>query len=70
MAWEAYMATAFIKKANVKYRDLLRDLENSYTLGEDKYPTTMVNAYHMLTHWKTSDSVTQDYVSVMAFPGS
>ena len=50
------MATAFFKKANGKYRDLVRDLENSYTLGEDKYPITMVSAYHMLTHWKTGDS--------------
>ena len=50
------MATSVFKKANGKYKDLVRDLENSYTLGEDKYPTTMVSAYHMLTHWKTNDS--------------
>jgi hypothetical protein len=56
IAQEAYMATAFLKTSNGKHKELVRDLENSYTLGGDKYPTTMVSAYHMLTHWKTNDS--------------
>ena len=56
IAQEAYIETAFLKKANGKYKDLVRDLEKSCTLGEDKYPTTMVSTYHMLTHWKINDS--------------
>jgi hypothetical protein len=55
IAQEAYRATAFLKMADGKYKDLVRDLENSYTLGEDKYPTKMVSSYHMLTHWKIND---------------
>jgi len=56
IAQEAYMAMAFLKETNGKYGDVVRDLENLYTPGEDKYRITMESTYHMLTHWNTNDS--------------
>jgi hypothetical protein len=38
----------FIEGANKDSKLLLRDLENDYVLGANKYPVTLVEALHVL----------------------
>jgi hypothetical protein len=52
-AQERYLAVAFILGADRgRFGRLVEDLENAYLQGQNKYPTTMTAAYHLLTNWK------------------
>ena len=54
---QKYAAMVFIMGADAKrYSDMWKDLSNSLLLGEDKYPTDLMAAVHMMTHWKGSSS--------------
>ena len=52
-AKDMYLAIAFLLNSDrSRYGRLIEDLENSYLLGEDKYPKTVTSAYDILTNWK------------------
>jgi hypothetical protein len=47
------VACALLYGSNrVRYGKLLEDLENDYTQGANKYPSTLQQAYALLLHWK------------------
>jgi len=53
---QKYAAMVFIMGADARrYGDMWKDLSNSLLLGEDKYPTDLMAAVHMITHWKGSN---------------
>ena len=47
------MAVAFILCADrLRFGKLVEDMENNYLQGNNKYPTTVSAAYHLLSNWK------------------
>jgi hypothetical protein len=53
MAQELYLAAAFILGSDQnRCGQLLKDLENDYTRGQDNFPKTVTAAYSRLTNWK------------------
>ena len=47
------MAVAFLLGADrLRYGRLIKNMENDYLQGRNKYPTTVSAAYHLLTNWK------------------
>jgi hypothetical protein len=56
-ARERYLATAFILGADqYRYGKMIRDIENEYLFGLDKYPKTVTAAYNLLLNWKGDPS--------------
>ena len=54
-AQEGAVAIAFLLRSSKdKYGDLLIDLENQFSLGNDQYPDTMGEAYSLLANYKPS----------------
>ena len=52
-AREGAIATAFTLRASKdRYGDLLIDLENQFSLGQDQYPDTMGEAFSLLANYK------------------
>jgi hypothetical protein len=50
---ERSMAVAFILGSDrLRFGKLVEDMENSYLQGNNKYPTTVVGAHHLLANWK------------------
>ena len=50
---DMYFAVALIMGADRdRYGKLIEDLENARLQGDDKFPTTLVDAYTLLVHWK------------------
>jgi hypothetical protein len=53
---QRYIALAFLMQANQqKYGKLLKDLANTFTMGNDKYPADMTGAYNLLVNYKVSN---------------
>jgi hypothetical protein len=53
-AQDEFLATAFLNGADFSHCGRLLDrLQNDYLQGQDGYPKTLTNAYHLLTNWKT-----------------
>jgi hypothetical protein len=47
------LAVAFIRCSDrLRFGKLVEDMENNYLQGNNKYPTTVVAANHLLTNWK------------------
>jgi hypothetical protein len=47
------LAVAFILCADrLRFGKLIEDMENNYLQGNNKYPTTVSSAYHLLSNWK------------------
>jgi hypothetical protein len=47
------LAVAFILCADrLRFGKLVEDMENNYLQGNNKYPTTVSAAYHLLSNWK------------------
>ena len=56
-ARERYLGTAFVLGADKqRYGGLIRDIENSYLNGINKYPLTVTSAFNLLVNWKTDPS--------------
>jgi hypothetical protein len=54
-AQEQYLAVAFLRRSDRnRYGQLLVDLENAYTRGNDRYPKTVTSAYSLLTNFATT----------------
>jgi hypothetical protein len=52
-AQEKYLAVAFLLGSDCnQYRTLIKNLENKYTRGQDRYPKMVTLAYSLLTNWK------------------
>mmetsp|Transcript_5248 Transcript_5248/g.10758 ORF Transcript_5248/g.10758 Transcript_5248/m.10758 type:complete len:241 (+) Transcript_5248:650-1372(+) len=52
-AEQAYLAVCFLRQANKeRHGNLMVFLENSYTMGDNKYPTTVTEAYNMLLRYR------------------
>jgi hypothetical protein len=50
---DKYLAVAFILGSDRnRYGKLIENLENDYTQGQNRYPTTLTSAYGLLTNWK------------------
>ena len=50
---ERGLAVAFILCADrMRFGKLIEDIENSFLEGNNKYPTTVVGAHHLLANWK------------------
>ena len=46
------MGAAFLIMANCTYDSLRAKLVNSFMMGEDHYPTLLMEAYNLLLHWR------------------
>lgn len=47
------MATGFIMGADEsRYRTMILEFENSYTMGVNKWPSTLTSAHRVLANWK------------------
>ena len=56
-ARQQYLAVAFLMGADRnRYGLLIQDLENDFIQGNDKYPKTLIDAYHLLSNWKSNHS--------------
>ena len=65
---ERFLAFALIAKSdNNRYGELKTELENDYTMGSNRYPTTMTKALHLLTNYKPSRPVTQQSSNNVSF---
>ena len=42
--------------ASESYNPLGVDPENKSMIGEDKYPTSIIDAYNMMLNWKITDT--------------
>jgi hypothetical protein len=52
-ASELYQATMFLQQSDRRrFGKLLEELENDFTKGNDDYPTTLVNAYRLISEYK------------------
>jgi hypothetical protein len=53
-AHEQYLAVAFLLSADCgRYGRLIKDLENNFLQGQDRYPkTVMLEAFSLCTNWK------------------
>jgi hypothetical protein len=52
---DAYLAIAFLLGADCnRYGALIEKLENDFIQGKDKYPKTVVQAYHLITNYKNN----------------
>jgi len=51
-ARQAYLAIRFIRGASSNSDGYRRNLKNSYTLGDDKYPKTVREAYSQIKMWE------------------
>jgi hypothetical protein len=61
---EEYLTMAFLLGSNHnQYGKLIKNLENHYAQGQDRYPKTLMSAYSLLTNWK------QDAHNIMRFLG-
>jgi hypothetical protein len=50
---DKYLACALLAGAcRHRYGKLIEDLENDYTMANDKYPKSMTEAYNLLVYWK------------------
>ena len=50
---ERTLAVAFLLSADrMRFGKLVEDMENSYLQGNNKYPTTIIDAHHLLANWK------------------
>ena len=49
-----YTAINIIMVENPSYESLHMDLENKFMMGEDKYPTSLTEAYNTIIHWKST----------------
>ncbi len=57
-AEEAYLAVAFVLQSDKRrYGELMGDLENWHTCGDDRYPTTLYGAYELLVNWKEKQNL-------------
>jgi hypothetical protein len=62
-ARERYLAVAFIMGADKRrYSGLIRDIENNYLTGDNKYPKNVTAAYNLLVKWK-GDSTRPRYAA-------
>ena len=51
-AQEAYLGVRFLHHSDLnRYGALLAEIENSYTRGQQSYPTTLVQAYNILVNY-------------------
>jgi len=51
-------AIAFLKRSDkVRYGQLITDLENQHTMGNDNYPTNITETYNLLTNYKKPRTV-------------
>ena len=58
-AREEYLAVMLLFKSDPKrYANLVADLENQHTRGQDGYPTTLSAAYDMLINYRNPSSST------------
>ena len=54
------IASMFLSGANYnRYREITNELANEWTLGEDKYPTTLEEAVRMLNNYKVRQTFSQ-----------
>jgi hypothetical protein len=52
-ASELYQATMLLHQSDrCRYGKLLEELKNDFTKGNDDYPLTLVNAYHLISEYK------------------
>jgi hypothetical protein len=66
-ASELYLSTMFIFQSDRRrYGKLSEELENSFTKGNDDYPTNLVSAYHLINEYKnwTPRTMTPDVQGV------
>jgi hypothetical protein len=50
---ERMLATGFIMGADeARYKSMILEFENSYTMGVDKWPKTLTDAHRVLANWK------------------
>ena len=55
IALQRFLAMYFIEQADSnRYKELWLDLKNNLVQQQDKYPTSLAAAIHMLTHWTGS----------------
>lgn len=52
-AEQAYLAVCFLRQANrERHGNLVIHLENCYTMGDNKYPRTVTEAYNLLLRYR------------------
>ena len=52
-AEQAYLVVCFLRQANKeRHGNIITDLKNSYTIGDDRYPRMVTDAYKLLLRYK------------------